>query len=357
MTDIQKVSSQIKTNCNISDAKYWGSYSLCGLLMRLRELYRFEKGLKPWERILQKDVGEWISERETLWGDIEGGDFKDIAVNGDVYNPFDVEKINAALNKKGLLYGAGYGLYMKPIFFVTDIISHKKIDGFDVYIAGNEYARDLSDYPAMLQNNVIIARLDLTRLLLWNRFEELRQKKTKCKLSFAFSQYGITQENGINEETYDGITRIARSEAETYIYHELGEAYEGRRLGEAWKVFLSDLRHSQAEVFARAVKDVLSDTAEEGMLGHIIENRKTGSLGFYNVFLSGFRKIIFPEMAGAFREFVETGDWEVICKAGKSGYQNAEEYAERLLSIYREHKSQPEQVSRHIEEEVLQGIM
>jgi hypothetical protein len=357
MIDIQKVSSQIKTNCNISDAKYWGSYSLCGLLLRLRELYRVEKGLKPWERILQKDVGEWISERETLWGDIEGIDYKDIAVNGDVYSPFEVEKINAALNKTGLLYGAGYGLYMKPIFFITDIISHKKIDGFDVYIAGNEYARDLSDYPAMLQDNVVIARLDLTRLLLWNRFEELRYKKTKCKLSFAFSQYGITQENEINEEMYDRITRIARSEAETYIYHELGEAYEGRRLGEVWKVFLSSLPHSQAEIFARAVKDILSDTAEKGMLGYIIENRKAGSLGFYNVFLSGFRKIIFPEMAGAFPEFTETGDWGIIRKAGKSGYKNAVEYAERLLSIYRKHKSQPEQVARHIEEEVLQGII
>jgi hypothetical protein len=357
MIDIQKVSSQIKTNCNISDAKYWGSYSLCGLLLRLRELYRVEKGLKPWERILQKDVSEWISERETLWRDIEGGDFEDIAVNGYVYSPFEVEKINAVLHKTGLLYGAGYGLYMKPIFFVTDIISHEKIDGFDVYISGNEYARDLSDYPAMLQGNVVIARLDLTRLLLWNRFEELKNKKTKCKLSFAFSQYGITQGNEINEEMYNGIARIARSEAETYIYHELGEAYEGRKLGEEWKAFLSNLPHSQAEVFARAVKDILSDTAEKGMLGYIIENRKAGSLGFYNVFLNGFRKIIFPEMAGAFREFTETGDWGVICKAGKSGYKNAAEYAERLLSIYQKHKTQPEQVSRHIEEEVLKEIM
>ena len=170
------------------------------------------------------------------------------------------------------------------------------------------------------------------------------------------SQYGITQENEINEEMYNVIARIARSEAETYIYHELGEAYEGRKLGEEWKAFLSSLPHSQAEVFARAVKDILSDTAEKGMLGYIIENRKAGSLGFYNVFLSGFRKIIFPEMAGHL-EFTESGDWEVICKAGKSGYKNAMKYAKRLLSIYREHKSEPEQVSKHIEAEVLKGII
>jgi hypothetical protein len=137
----------------------------------------------------------------------------------------------------------------------------------------------------------------------------------------------------------------------------LGEAYEGRKLGEVWKVFLSSLPPGQTEVFARAVKDILSDTAEKGMLGYIIENRKAGSLGFYNVFLNGFRKIIFPEMDGAFREFTETGDWEVIYKAGKSGYKNAVGYAERLLSIYSKNESQPEQVTRNIEEEVLKGII
>ena len=39
------------------------------------------------------------------------------------------------------------------------------------------------------------------------------------------------------------------------------------------------------------------------MLRYIIEKRNAGSLGFYNVFLSGFRKIIFPEMVGAFQDF------------------------------------------------------
>jgi len=355
--DIQKICLQIKTNCNISDAKYWGSYSLCGLLLRLRELYRAEKGLKPWEGLLQKDVGDWITERETLWREIESRALEDISVNGDVYRPFEVEKINAVLNGAGLLYGAGFGLYMKPVFFVTDIISHKKVDGFDVYVAGTEYARDLSDYPAMLQGNVIIARVDLTRLLLWNRFEELRHKKTKCKLSFAFSQYGISQKDEIGDGTYEKITQIALSEAETYIHHELGEAYEGRRLGEIWKTFLTSLPHSQSEVFARAVKDILSDTAEKGMLKHIIEKRNAGSLGFYNVFLSGFRKIIFPEMVGAFQRFSETGEWEEIDRTRISGYRTAEEYAERLLAIYRKNQSEPELAAKQIEEEIMGKIM
>ena len=75
MTDIQSLAPQIKRNCNISDARYWGMYSLCGLLLRLRELYKVEKGIRPWENILQQDMGEWITGRENLWQELEDKDF------------------------------------------------------------------------------------------------------------------------------------------------------------------------------------------------------------------------------------------------------------------------------------------
>jgi hypothetical protein len=49
MIDIQTLTSQVKKNCNISDAHYWGWYSVCGLLLRLRELFRAERGIKLWD--------------------------------------------------------------------------------------------------------------------------------------------------------------------------------------------------------------------------------------------------------------------------------------------------------------------
>jgi hypothetical protein len=165
MIDIETITSQVKRNCNISDAKYWGSYSLCGLLLRLRELYRAEKGIKPWENIQQKEIGEWISERENLWRELEHKNFEDIAVNGNVYGPFEVEKINAELEEEGLIYGAGLGVHMKPSFFLADIISKETVDGFTVYLAGNEYARDLSDYPAMLQDRESFFKKDPLRAI------------------------------------------------------------------------------------------------------------------------------------------------------------------------------------------------
>ena len=356
MIDVQSLTSQIKKNCNISDAKYWGAYSLCGLLLRLRELYRVEKGMRLWEKIQQRDIGEWITERENLWSELENKDFEHIVINGNTYEPFEVEKINTELEKEGLFYGAGFGIHQKPIFFLADLLSKEKVNGFQVHIAGREYARDLSDYPALFQDRTIIARVDTTKLLLWQRFEELRYKGSKNALSFAFSKYGIMPEEEPSEDVERRISLIAHSEAETYIHHELGEAFEGTKIGDEWKAFLISLPHSRAELFARAVKDILSDTSENGMLRYIMKNQKEGSLGFYVVFIGGLRKIIFPEILDAFQVFVKTGDWGFIEDARKSGYRKAVDYTERLLSVYRHHKSEKELIAKYVENEILDRL-
>jgi hypothetical protein len=356
MIDIQSLSAQIKQNCNISDARYWGYYSLCGLLLKLRDLYRIEKRLRLWEKIDQKDIGEWITKRENLWRELEDTDFGKIAINGDVCDPFEVARINNTLLQGGLVYCAGFGVHMKPSFFLADILSKGDIEGFTVCITGREYARDLSDYPAMLQGDTIFTRTDPIKHLIWNRFEELRYKKSKCALAFAFSKYGIAPEDEPSEDIDRRIEQVALSEAETYVYHEVGEAMEGERIGEVWKNLLASLSDGRAEIFARAVKDVLSDTSEHGMLRHIIENRKEGSLGFHMVFLGGMRKVIFPEILDAFQQFLETGDWRTIEQAQETGHRKAEGYAERLLSIYRR---QPDSKSliESIESEILSGLL
>jgi hypothetical protein len=355
MFDIDNLASQIKMNCNISDAQFWGTYSLCGLLLRLRELYRSENGLGAWEKISQKDIGAWIIDRESLWRELEERDYKDITLNGNTRRPFEVEKINSELAGKDLIYGAGFGLHGKPSFFLADLISKRTIDGYDVYVSGREYAKDLSEYPALLQDRSIFSRTEPIKRLLWQRFEEMRGKSIKCDLLSAFSKYGLSPQEEPSEDVDGKISQIADSEAETYIHHELGEAFEGEKIGAEWKNLLSVLPHSKAELFARAVKDVLSDTSEKGMLQYIIKTRKEGSLGFYMVFLSGFRKIIFSEIPDAFRLFSETGDWTLIDDARKTGYRKAEDYAEKLLLLYRK-KKDDDSLSNAIENEFLRGL-
>jgi len=356
MIDVEVLASQIKKNCNISDAKYWGAYSICGLLLGLRELYRVEKGIRAWEEIQQKEIGEWISERESLWRELEDKDFGNVIVDGNVYGPFEVEKINEVLEKEGIIYGAGYGLHMKPSFFLADIISKKTVDDYKIYIAGSEYVRDLSDYPAMLQDKTIFARLDTTRLLLWGKFEELRLRGSKGALAFAFLRYGITPEEEPSEDINRRLSLIACSEVETYVRHELGEAFEGEKLGDEWKVMLAGLSSYRAELFVRGVKDLLSDTSEKGMLKYIIENQKEGALGFYIVFLGGYRRLLFPEILKAFERFTETEDWGLIDDARKAGYKKAKGYAERLLSLYDRSKTEKTQIPGYIENEILSEL-
>lgn len=43
MVDINHIAAQVKENCDISDAKYSGIYSVCGLASRLRDFYKWEK--------------------------------------------------------------------------------------------------------------------------------------------------------------------------------------------------------------------------------------------------------------------------------------------------------------------------
>ena len=48
MLDIEKIKNQVQRNCDISDSKHAGLFSVCGLALRLRDLYKWDNGLAPW---------------------------------------------------------------------------------------------------------------------------------------------------------------------------------------------------------------------------------------------------------------------------------------------------------------------
>ncbi len=57
----------VRFNCDVTDAKHAGIYSVCGLVMRLRDLYKWEHRLPPWQEDASDKVLEWIGEKETHW--------------------------------------------------------------------------------------------------------------------------------------------------------------------------------------------------------------------------------------------------------------------------------------------------
>ncbi|UCE79762.1 MAG: hypothetical protein JSV13_03740 [Nitrospiraceae bacterium] len=337
--DVQIFTEQIKTNCDISDALFWGYYSICGLLMRYRELFRNEHSLMPWDPVPQTAIANWIAKKEHLWQELEHEPFKTIVIKGDRCNLFDVKKINSLIEKDALAYGAGYGAYMKPSFFLGKLIRKQKRENHHVYFLGKEYVRDLSAYPALLQDDLIFARKDVLLTIIWNKFEEMKTGRSAKSLAFAFSRYDISAEEPVSQDSYHRIIRITEEELETYVHHELGEASEGRRLGPEWKMLLSGITSRKIELLLRAVKDVLSDMSEKGMIRYIMENDKKASIGLYIAFLEGFRKLLSAEMVHAFEEFTESLDWSVINTARASCLAKTDLIASRVLDTFASHKN------------------
>ena len=351
MLDIDAIALQVKHNCNISDARYWGYYSPCGLLLRLRDLYRFEHNLAPLQRISTRDIGRWIDRKEEIWQELETRDFQHLEIQGRRYRPFDVKGINSVLTAQGYIYGAGYGDLLKPLFILAELSQQSAKGKYRIYYTGREMARDLSTSPAMIQGNTIFARAETARLFLWDRFEEMKAQKCNGALFQAFSEYGISREAEdllAPEELERRFTKLIAEELLTYVYHELGEASQRRILGTWWKRLVLGLPYSRAELFLRGLKDVLSDTCNSGMLAYLISNRKAGSLGFYVALLSGMRRTIFPDIVTAYAEFTETRDWDLIEKARTEGYRRVGDHVRDLKALYDKGRA-----TRKVIEEVL----
>jgi hypothetical protein len=179
-------------------------------------------------------------------------------MKGKQYNPYDLKGINSVLSPERLLYGAGYGHFLKPTFFLAEISREFMTGENEIFIVKREFARDLSSAPAMLQQNTIIARHETMKMFLWQKFEEMQSKRDCDALSHAFSEYGI-QKQGIETRTPETmesrLNEIADEELKNCIYHEIGEALQSKVLGKWWKDLIFSLPYSRAELFIRSLKD------------------------------------------------------------------------------------------------------
>lgn len=322
---------QIKANCDISDAKYWGYFSICGLLMRYRDLFRSEQGLAPWAEFGRETIAAWIERKESRWPELEQQDFTDITVEGRAYHPFAVAAVNEALQGAGLVYGAGYGMYLKPTFFLAELQSVREVDGRTVYTAGRELARDLFTSPAMLQGQCIFLRREPLTALLWEKFSELGAGRGFA-LDDAFPHYGLRPGQAIDTAFETGIHGMAERYAETLLQHELAESLEG--LPE-WKDILLRAGERKAEHYLRAVKDLIADTSDHGPFKKIIETRDRGALSLSIGLLEGYRKILFPEIREAYTAFLAGENWELIEAARTAGRERFRTQQDRIVALAR----------------------
>jgi hypothetical protein len=331
MFDLEDVKNQVIRNCQISDARYAGLYSICGLALRLRDLFKWEMGLEPWDERESDEQLEWIGEKEDEWERLVDLEFKAIDIGGRLYDPFDVSGINSYLEPRGYIYSAGFAHNMKPRFLLARIDGRREMEGRQIYILGQELARDLLTLPALSQDSSIYILKESGRLFLWNQIFYIGNSGRKA-LKFALESHGVSDQSP--KQIREHLHLLFRSEMERYIYHELGESSDKDFDRHTWRQLISTFPHSPIELLARSIKDLLADMNNRGALRHIIKKKMKTSLGFYVAFQSAFSKVLFPEVARYFIGFTKSGDWDIIDQAVSSGYERLKMYAGELVCIF-----------------------
>ncbi len=331
MIDPAAIARQVLQNCEISDARHAGLYSICGLALRLRDLYKWEKGLDPWEEKESSEILDWIGNKEQKWERVFETDYQNLCIQDHDYEPFDTKTINTILEPHGLFYGAGYAHSLKPTFFLAAIEDKNNVRQYPVYTLGRELARDLLTIPALAQDRAILWRKESAKMFLWDQMLYIK-KSGRQALGFALEQCGLNDQHP--ETLRRNLTTILAAQKETYIYHELGEIMDTVFDPDIWREIIAAYPHTAVELLARTVKDLLADTNEYGALRFFIRERKAASVGFYVAFIDGLAKVLFAELISAFQKFVQCANWKIIEGAVESGFHSARHYAEQIISIY-----------------------
>lgn len=345
----------VQRNCDISDAKDNGIYTICTLFLKFRNLYKWEKNIEPWCEPESTDLLDWISEKETFWQTIGDEPFSRIHVNGRDVDPFHVEPVNAHLSSSNLIYGAGYGRSMKAVFFLAERLEEKTEEGCPVIILGHEVSRELAAPFAMRQEGVIYVRREPLRYFFWDQIMEIRPSG-KDALHYVLQCYNLINDAGRVDYALlrDKLDSIIDEEMAAVIYHEVGEAVDNSIDRNTFEKAIAAFPSSPIELLVRALKDILADTNPRGMVGYILAEKKKTSLGFYVTFLSGLHKVLFPEMPEAFRKFSVHGDWREIERATAACRRNNLVRADKLNALCRRLEADsPDRIRLRIQQEIL----
>ncbi|MBP8645622.1 MAG: hypothetical protein KBH99_05825 [Syntrophobacteraceae bacterium] len=353
--DFRRLKQEIRRNCEISDAGHAGLFSICGLLLRLRDLYKWEHSIPPWEEPEPADLMEWIEATETRWEEVLHHPWVLLTLGDETFHPFETASVNIRLGPRGLIYGAGYAVGMKPSFFLGEVLETRRLGGLKIHVVGKEWVRDLYAAPAMRQGEQIFARRTPMLFFLWDQLLEMRPSARE-PLSYAFSRYGLDSESIRRRPREWGpkLESVAASELETWIYHEVGEATDTTFTNLQWQEIVSTYSNSPVEIFTRVIKDLLADTHPQGLLSHIIQHEIHSSLGFYLSFMRPFTRVLFPEIVPAFRDFISSGDWSGIERAREAAYDKARRNG---LELIRLHESGKDQDSRRNQERIVSRLI
>jgi len=322
---ISELTKTVQQNCHIADANHAGDYTLCIYLLKMRELYRWELEETFSTNLPNKTVGSWLRQREALWDELEAREYENIEFENESISPFESDSINKNLYQHQLVYSGGMGINNRPHFFLAELDSSEQHDDYSLYIAGKEYARDMSAPPAMSHNNTIYIRKESFRRLLWEKLETWRWNKPDNALGRAFACYDC------EKNLDDALIQMTEAEIDNVIQHERGEIQAGILLGEKWHHLLFSLPHSKASIMLRAVRDHLADSLTT--LPALLNLNSTPSWHFYFGNLNNMRTDLYPSLIKGYDEWYESGSLSKMSELIEKGQQHWLELCQQILQL------------------------
>jgi len=149
---------RLASNCQVAAAAQAGGYSLCGALLRLRQLYKWEHRLPAWREPEPAAVLEWIEAREQVWDTLEGAAWQSLPLGRRRFQPLAVAALNRRLIPLGFAYGAGLSRGQTPTCFLGELQEVRRHGDLTILLLGRELARDLDGAPALRQGPWIYVR-------------------------------------------------------------------------------------------------------------------------------------------------------------------------------------------------------
>lgn len=325
---LTELMARVQHNCHISDARHGADYGLCTYLLKMREYFRWEKGLGYADQLEKEAVGDWLTQREALWGELENEAFSSVQIARKRLDPFDNEGINALLNPLGLAYSGGLGRSGKPHFFLGELLHQEQGEGYAVMVSGRELARDLASPPAMSLGNRVYIRKESMGRMLWEKLESWRWSRLDNAMGRAFSCYPF-------ETDLDGsLNAMTEHELDLLLLHERGECIAGELLGDEWNEMLLDLVHTPAELAARAVRDHIADCSVT--LPALADSNNKASIHFFIGNLSAMRKSLFPELLSVYNRWLDSGEVSEITALAGRGEVYWKSVAHKMLALHAE---------------------
>lgn len=345
--NIDDLAAQVARNCLAADARRWGYFSLCGLLLRLRDLYKREAGLPPWARLETAAVLSWVGEREAAWAALEEGGLEQLRVGDRETDPFNEEAVNALLLPAGAFYAAGHGPGGHPLFVLGEVVGRRDTGGVEVFVLGRELAHDLVPVPAMCRPGRIVARRSAALGHLWAALEEAAGAREPGPAADAVAGAGGSLPALIADPEAHAalLDSLAAMQLEMAIRHELGELAEDRRGGGRWEALLLRTCGTRAELLARALKDALADAGGGGLLEDLIARRERIPLALRAAAGVWLVKKLLPE-ARTIWDAARAGRWDEAEGQRRAAAARLEAQAERLFELFADDPGHEEAIRR-----------